>query len=48
MKKFLNDESGDTNLVSIIIVLALVIIAVILFKPYILKFALWIRAIFFS
>ena len=42
MRKFMKDEKGDTNFVSIIILLILVIAAVILFKPYISKFALWV------
>ena len=35
LNKFLRDEQGDTNIVSIIILLGIVLIAALLFKPYI-------------
>lgn len=38
LKKFFQDEKGDTNIVSIIILLVIVLIAALLFKPYIAKF----------
>ena len=37
MRKFINDEKGDTNIVPIIIIIVLVIVAAIIFKPYISK-----------
>lgn len=46
MKKFLEDERGESNLISLIILLVLVIIAVLLFKPYIIKIISWIWSVF--
>lgn len=46
MKKFLNDERGDSNFVSIIAILILLIVAVVLFKPYVLEFVLWLHSVF--
>ncbi len=45
MKKFLKDEKGDSNFVSLIIVLLLMIAAILLFKPYIAQFTTWILSI---
>lgn len=44
MKKFWEDEDGETNLVSIIIIVFVIIVALVLFKPYILKLILWIKS----
>ncbi len=38
MKKFLKNQSGDTNIISILIVLAVVIVIVMLFKDYAIDF----------
>ena len=38
MKKFFKDETGATEFVPIFIIILLVIIAVVLFKPYIARF----------
>lgn len=46
MKKFLEDDRGESNLISLIILLVLVIIAVLLFKPYIIKIISWIWSVF--
>lgn len=45
MKNFLRNERGDSNFVSIIIVLILIIAAVILFKPYVSEMVLWLLAL---
>lgn len=34
-KNFFTDENGDTNIISILIILAVIIALVFLFKPYI-------------
>ena len=39
---FLKNENGDTNFVSIVIVLGVAISGVLIFRPYLLKFAEWI------
>ncbi len=44
-KFFFSDESGDTNIVSLIIILAIVIIAVILFKSYAVEIVEWIKGL---
>ncbi len=46
LKKFWKNEKGDTNIIAMIIVLAVVIAAVLLLKPYIAKFVTWICSFF--
>lgn len=46
LNKFLHDEQGDTNIVSIIIILTIVIIAIFLFKPYIAKLSTSLLEVF--
>lgn len=43
---FWTNEKGDTNFVSIIIVLAVLIVAVLIFKPYIAQGVQWILGLF--
>lgn len=45
MKKFFEDETGDTIIISVIIMLAVLIAAVVLFKPYIIGVITWITSI---
>lgn len=35
MKKYFKDETGDTNIVSLIILATVIIVAVLIFRPYI-------------
>lgn len=34
MKKFFKDETGDTNIVSLIILIGVIGVAVLIFRPY--------------
>lgn len=34
MKRFFKDETGDTNLVSLVILIAVIVVAVLIFRPY--------------
>lgn len=43
---FLKDEKGDTNVVSLVILLGVVIVAVAIFRPYIAQFAEWVMGLF--
>lgn len=46
VKKFLKEQRGDTNIVSLIILVGVVIIAVAIFKPYIGELANWLIGLF--
>lgn len=46
IKNFLKDETGDTNIVSLIILLGVVIGAVVIFRPYIAQLAAWVMGLF--
>lgn len=37
MKRFFENETGDTNIVSLIILIIIIVVFIILFKPYISK-----------
>ena len=37
MKRFFENETGDTNIVSLIILSIIIVVFIILFKPYISK-----------
>lgn len=41
MKRFFEDETGDTNIVSLLIMIILIIVAISLFKPYLFKLIGW-------
>ncbi len=43
---FLKNESGETNIVSLIILLAVIIVAYLIFKPWISQLLDWIRGWF--
>ena len=45
-EKFLKEQRGDTNIVSLIILVGVVIIAVAIFKPYIGELANWLIGLF--
>ncbi len=45
-KKFWNEQRGDTNIVSLIILIGVVIIAVAIFKPYIAELTDWLLGLF--
>lgn len=45
-KKFLKSEKGDTNIISLIVLLGVIVIAVIIFKPYIAKLFFWFFGLF--
>lgn len=38
LKKFFTDEKGDTNIISIVIIMAVVVALVLLFKSYVADF----------
>lgn len=42
MKRFFEDETGDTNIVPLIIMIVIIIVFGILFKPYISKLLSWV------
>lgn len=42
LKRFFKSEKGDTNIVSLLIVLAVIVIAVFIFKPYLEKLFSWL------
>ena len=44
MRNFWKSENGDTNFVSIIILLILMIVAVALFGPYVSEFVSWLSS----
>lgn len=46
LKDFLKSEKGDTNIVSLIVLLGVIVIAAIVFKPYIAKLFSWILGLF--
>lgn len=46
LKEFFNDQRGDTNIVSIIIMLIVIIIAAVLFGPYLAQGFSWIGELF--
>ncbi len=46
LKKFLKDQKGDTNIVSIIIILGVIIVAALIFKPYITQLVNWVKGLF--
>ena len=46
LKRFLKSEKGDTNIVSLLIVLAVVVIAFVIFKPYVAKLFSWLLGLF--
>ncbi len=41
-KKFWKEQRGDTNIVSLIILIGVIIIAVAIFKPYIAELTNWL------
>lgn len=45
MKRFFEDETGDTNIVPLIILIIIIVVFTILFKPYISKLLSWIISI---
>lgn len=44
--RLLKNKKGDTNIISLLIILAVIIAAVVIFKPYIAKFFLWLTGLF--
>ena len=46
LRKFLKDEAGDTNIISLIILLGVIIVAVLIFKPYIAGLFSWFLGLF--
>ncbi len=46
LKNFFKSEKGDTNIVSLIVLLGVIVIAAIVFKPYIAKLFSWILGLF--
>lgn len=44
--RFIKDERGDTNIVSLIILLGVIIGAVLIFRPYISQLFAWIPGLF--
>lgn len=42
MKKFFEDETGDTNIVPLIILVIIIIAFIVLFKPYVSKLLSWL------
>ena len=42
MKRVFENEKGDTNIVSLIVLIAVIVVAIIIFKPYIMQFVNWI------
>ena len=45
-KKFLKSEKGDTNIISLLILLGVIVVAVIIFRPYIAKLFSWLLGLF--
>ena len=45
-KKFLKSEKGDTNIISLLILLGVIVVAVIIFRPYIEKLFSWLFGLF--
>lgn len=46
MKQFLANNKGDTNIVSLLILIAVIVVAAIIFRPYIGQFFSWIGGLF--
>lgn len=46
LKNLLRNENGDTNIISLIILLGVIVVAAIIFKPYIVKLFSWILGLF--
>lgn len=46
MNQFLRDNRGDTNIVSLLILIAVIVVAVLIFRPYIGQFFSWIGGLF--
>lgn len=45
-RNFFKEERGDTNIVSLIILLVVVIVSVVIFKPYINDLWQWVLGLF--
>ena len=45
-RNFFKEERGDTNIVSLIVLIGVVIIAAVIFKPYIGSLVQWILGLF--
>lgn len=46
MKQFLANNKGDTNIVSLLILIAVIVVAAIIFRPYIGRFFSWLGGLF--
>ncbi len=46
MNRFIKDEKGETNFVSLIVLLTIIVIAIIIFRPYILQLFNWVVGLF--
>lgn len=46
MNKFFRSEKGETNMVSLIVLIGVIVVAVVIFRPYIGQFFNWIVGLF--